>query len=159
MEHTSPGGEPSPVRSYCGGRVLHHTLPVVEPGPRSVALERKRVQLPKGALEVLHNNPDPIRFLAYLELKAGMDRGHHVHRLKEESFYLISGHVTMGVEALDTGESHQLDVQPGDLVQIFPGIAHAVRVHEAGHAVEFSREPVGTDDTRPHTVPIPLRPS
>ena len=152
MEHASPGGESSAVRSFCGGRVLRHSLPVVEPGPAAAALERKRVQLPKGALEILHNNPDPIRFLAHLELKPGVDRGHHVHQRKDESFYLIAGHVTIGVEALDTGERHLLDVRPGDLIQILPGIAHAVRVHEAGHAVEFSPEPVGTDDTRPHRV-------
>ena len=142
---------PSP-RHYCDRRVIHHRLPAVEPGPESKDVERKRIQLPKGALEVLHNNPEPIRYIAALEMKAGVDRGHHVHQHKNESFYLITGHVTIGVLALDTGERHLLDVRPGDLVQIHPGIAHAVRVHEGGHAVEFARDPCGTDDTRPHRV-------
>ncbi len=152
MEPAAPAVEPVPYRTCCGGRVVHHRLPVVEPGPESATLERKRLQLPKGALEVLHNNPEAIRYIAHLEMKAGVDRGHHVHQRKDESFYLISGQVTIGVEALDTGERHLLDVRPGDLVEIRPGIAHALRVHEGGHELEFAREPVGTDDTRPHRV-------
>ncbi len=152
MERVVPAAETILPRIHCGGRVVHHRLPAVLPGPGSEALERKRLQLPKGALEVFHNSPEGIRYIAHLEMKAGVDRGHHVHQRKDESFYLISGHVTIGVEALDTGERHLLDVRPGDLVEIRPGIAHAVRVHEGGHAVEFARDPVGTDDTRQHRV-------
>lgn len=152
MEPVADGLETAPPHTYFGGRVVHHRLPRVKPGPGTEDLERKRLQLPKGALDVLHNNPEPVRYIAHLELKAGVDRGHHVHHHKEESFYLISGHVSIGIEAIDTGTRHLLDVLPGDLVQIFPGIAHAVRIHEEGHAVEFARETVGTDDTRPHRV-------
>ena len=152
MEPVIDGVGIAPPHTYFGGRVVHHRIPKVTPGPETEALERKRLQLPKGSLEVFHNNPDPVRYIAHLELKAGVDRGHHVHQRKEESFYLISGHVTIGVEAIETGERHLVDVLPGDLVQIFPGIAHAVRIHEGGHAVEFAREPVGTDDTQPHRV-------
>lgn len=61
---------------------------------------------------------------------------------------------TASVHALDpeSGDQALVDLQPGDLIQIAPGIAHALVVHTSGMAVEFAPEPFDPTDTQPFPV-------
>jgi len=72
-------------------------------------------------------------------MKVGAVRGNHVHRVKEELVYVLSGRLELVVQEIPGGERVTLELGPGDLVFISTGIAHALKPLEAGTAIEFSK--------------------
>ena len=137
-----------------GGRATRTALPVVEPGAADLPLV-KRLRLPQGDLARLYDADEGIRYLAWLELKAGTLRGNHYHLQKREYFYLIAGSVDLVLEELATGERVEWHLATGDLVFLEPGIVHAYRPQSDGQAVEFSPQRFAAEDTRRKVIVAP----
>lgn len=138
-----------------GGRATRTTLPAVEPGAADLPLV-KRLRLPQGDLAQLYDADEGIRYLAWLELKAGTLRGNHYHLQKREFFYLIAGRVELVLEELATGERVEWHLTAGDLVFLEPGIVHTYRPHSDGQAVEFSPQRFAAEDTRRKVIVAPV---
>lgn len=129
-----------------------HRLAAIPVSEASGAPNRKRLLLPAGELAQLTEDATTFRYLACLELREETERGNHLHRRKQESFYLLSGKVSLfGVDPLRE-ERVELALEAGDLVFIAPGIAHGLKVVESGFAVEFSPEPFDPTDTERYPV-------
>ena len=94
--------------------------------------------LPQGELAQFHNSEQPIHYLAFIELRAGTQRGNHFHRIKQEFIYLLSGEVRLIVEEIESKARDIVPLQTGDLVFIPTGVAHTLDVVKTGQAIEFS---------------------
>ncbi len=138
-------------RQYLNGQVHLTTLPAVRPGDVEQPL-LKRLWLPQGCLAQVYDGDEGIRYLAWIELTAGSVRGNHVHRRKQEYFYLIAGSVALSLEDPSTGERAELVLAAGDLVWVAAGIAHAYLPLADGQAIEFSPVRFDPADTRPHEI-------
>ena len=97
-----------------------------------------RLRLAQGELANLYNDPEGIRYLAFLELQPGGIRGNHFHRKKIETFYVVSGEVLVGVKETQTSDLVSFHLAAGDLLRIEPEICHAFKPTTAGEAIEFS---------------------
>ena len=67
-------------------------------------------------------------------------RGNHFHRVKREFLYIQRGAVELAVRDVSTGRSEVVRLKAGDLTFMDVGVAHAMKVLESGHAIEFSKE-------------------
>jgi mannose-6-phosphate isomerase-like protein (cupin superfamily) len=121
-----------------GGRVRKTSLPLFHGPPPADASGPKRLSLAQGELANFYDSPEGIRYIAFLELRAGGIRGNHFHRVKVEHVYLFSGRLKVLLKDGPEGEIASLDLVAGDLVRIQPGVAHAFKPMEAGFGVEFS---------------------
>jgi len=128
---------------FLGGKVRKISLPVVQGRPQPKEPYLKRLLLPQGELAQFHSSPEGMRYLAYVELRAGAVRGKHYHKFKEEWIYIISGEVSVVVEDIASRSRDTVTIASGDLVFIPTGVAHALHVKESGQAIEFS--PVAFD--------------
>lgn len=143
---------------HFSGKVRRTTLPVLTgpSGPDAPAL--KRLLLPQGELAQVHDADEGMRYLAFIELKPGTVRGNHFHRHKKEFIYIIKGTIDLVVEDIDTdtGAAGRVIVtirlEAGDLAVIEAGVAHALRVVEPGHAIEFSPSRFDAADTHRHAL-------
>ncbi len=135
--------------SLFGGKVLKQTLTVFEGRPPQVAPRLKRLLLPQGELTQFHDGEPGIRYLAWLALVPGTVRGNHYHKAKEEWLYVGSGELEVLVEDLESNVRQAVALQPGELLIIQTGVAHALRVTRAGHAVEFSPSAFDPADIHP----------
>ena len=124
---------------YLAGKVTRLSLPVFEDARAGEALTLKRLLLPQGELAQFYDDDEPIRYLAFLELRAGGVRANHYHKIKRELIYLIAGELLLIVEDIGSRERVSLTLRPGDLAAIQPGIAHALQTTVPGQAIEFSR--------------------
>jgi len=134
---------------YLAGNVLKWSLPVVSgrPGPDAPAL--KRLMLPQGELAQIHDSDDGIRYLAFIEVRVGSDRGNHYHKVKEEWVYVMQGKVLVVVQDIETSARASVPLEKGDLLFIQTGIAHVLRPVESGQALEFSRARFDATDIYP----------
>ncbi len=132
--------------SAFGGRATRTSLPAVEPGAVNLP-PLKRLILPQGDLAQLYDADEGLRYLAWLELKAGSMRGNHYHRGKREFFYLIAGRVELVLEELESGARVNWLLAAGDLVFLGPGIVHTYCPTADGQAVEFSAQRFQAEDT------------
>ncbi len=145
----------NPAQSHLGGRVIHRSLPRLAIPTSPDAPLQRRVSLPQGELVQLVNGLDGIRYLAAIELLSGTVRGNHYHHAKRETVYLMCGAVRLTALDLDSGERLEIDLVAGDLVQIFPRVAHALRVTSAGWGVELAPDPLDPADTVKHPLDPP----
>jgi mannose-6-phosphate isomerase-like protein (cupin superfamily) len=138
------------VSTFLSGKVRKHSLPVLTPptGPDAPVL--KRLLLGQGELAQFHDADDPIRYLAYLELREGTVRGNHFHEVKEEFVYLIAGELRLVVEDLASGARDTIPLQAGDLVFVPKRVAHALQVIKSGQAIEYSAARFDGADTYRH---------
>ena len=113
----------------------------------------KRLFLPQGELAQFYDAPNPIQYIAYIELKVGTLRGNHYHKQKFEWIYLISGEFLLRAEDVVTHQRESLTVRGGDLVNIRTGVAHALDIVKAGQAIEFSPARFDATDTYRYIVP------
>jgi quercetin dioxygenase-like cupin family protein len=134
---------------FLSGKVSKQTLPFVELPPPLGAPHLKRLALKQGELTQFHDGGEEVRYIAYVELRAGSIRGNHYHNIKKEWAYVISGKLIMAVEDIATHERASFLMESGDLVFIPPGIAHALRPLEPGGAVEFSQARFNAADIYP----------
>lgn len=123
--------------AFLDGKVLKSTLPVFESSPPADSIGLKRLRLAQGELANSYDDDEGIRYAALIELRVGRLRGNHVHRVKVEQLYLISGEVLL---AAQDGKGRRVSVQikPGELVKIETGIAHVFSPTQDGSAIEFS---------------------
>jgi mannose-6-phosphate isomerase-like protein (cupin superfamily) len=121
-----------------------------QPATRSEV--RARIVSPKGELAVLSDGVTAIRHLSYLELRKGVVRGNHFHKVRNEQFYVFTGDVMMHLEEVASGDKTVVPLKPGDLALIGPGIVHAFLPTSAGHALEFAPESFDPADVYPRSV-------
>jgi oxalate decarboxylase/phosphoglucose isomerase-like protein (cupin superfamily) len=95
---------------------------------------------PGGELTVLTDGTIPIRHLSYVELREGKLRGNHYHKLRHETFYVISGELELRLQDLATGEGASIIMRTGDLARLDPEVVHTFVPAKSGHALEFAPE-------------------
>ena len=123
---------------FLSGRVLKRSLPVFH-GPTSPdAPVQKRLVLPQGELAQFYDASDPIRYLAYIEIREGGVRGNHYHKAKVEWVYLIAGEVLLLLEDIGSRQRESVTLRAGELAIIQTGVAHALQTVKPGHAIEFA---------------------
>lgn len=132
--------------------MICRTLPCFEGRPGPDAPRLKRVRLPQGELAQFQDGDDPMRYLAWLELRPGTVRGNHYHERKRERFYLVAGTIQLRVEDIRTRERAELILEGGDLVVLPPGIAHALHPLREGHGIEMAPEPLDLADSFPYRI-------
>ena len=131
---------------FFDGKVRKRTLPVFDQPPYGNSTEPKRLMLPQGELANFYNSEKGIRYMALVELRLNGIRGNHVHRVKEEHVYLVSGELVLIIQEGKSGPRESVSLQPGDLVTIATGIAHAMKPTTPGYAIEFSEAPFDATD-------------
>ena len=134
--------------TYFGGKVLKCSLPIFQGAPPADALGPKRLALPQGELANFYDGAEGIRYIAGLELRSGTVRGNHWHEIKEEQLYILSGSLLLVVQERESGLRENIEMQPGDLALIMPGIAHAMKTLASGYGVEFSRNKFNPADVQ-----------
>lgn len=102
----------------------------------------------RGELNQLLSGP-VCRHISVLTLKAvdGAWRGKHVHRIKHEEFFIISGRVEFIWYDTETSERGTERFGPGIRLTILPGLAHAIRALEDAVMIEFSETPYDEADS------------
>lgn len=133
-------------------KVTVQSLPIFTPRTALPTPDLKRLLLPQGELAQLHDSPEPIHYIAWVDLIPGTLRGNHRHLEKVEHFYLIAGEVELGLLHTDTGRRETFILKVGDLVVIPPGVAHAYRPLKPGNAIEFAPQRHNPADTLRHPV-------
>ena len=123
---------------FLSGKVRKHSLPEFELPVAADAPTVKRLLLPQGELAQFYDADDGMRYLAFIELRAGTVRGNHYHKVKEEWLYVMRGEVVLTVQDMDSKARESVPLMAGDLVVIPTGIAHVLQVVSPGQAVEFS---------------------
>jgi oxalate decarboxylase/phosphoglucose isomerase-like protein (cupin superfamily) len=131
--------------AFLGGRVRKWSLPVVQGAGGDYSL--KRLLLPQGELARIYDADEGMRFIAYIELRAGGLRGNHFHKVKQEWVYVIQGEMELLLQEPETNGRETVRMQTGDLALIPTGIAHAIRTIQPGHAVEFSSSRFDPEDS------------
>jgi uncharacterized RmlC-like cupin family protein len=131
--------------------VIKRTLPQLAPGTTDSVL-LKRLLLPQGELAQFYDGNDPIHYIAFIELKAGTQRGNHFHKQKFEWIYVLTGEFLLRAEDVETHERQSLTVRGGDLLNIRPGLAHVLDIHQSGQAIEFSPARFDQGDTYRYVV-------
>src|SRR4051812_14185879 len=123
------------MNTLFNGKVQIRTLLLIEqPAGRKEILAR--LLSPGGELTVLTDGTAPIRHLNYVELREGMIRGHHYHKLRHETFYVIAGELELRLQDLGTGQCESLTLRSGDLATINPEVVHTFLPTKPGHALE-----------------------
>jgi mannose-6-phosphate isomerase-like protein (cupin superfamily) len=131
---------------HLAGKVKRQSLTVFSHPAQVAAATRKRLLLPQGELAQIYNEPEGLRYLAYIELRAGYPRGNHYHERKEEWIYLLHGKLQIVIEDIANRDREVLDCAAGDLVVISPKVAHVLNPLEAGMALEFSPQTFDPSD-------------
>ena len=88
---------------------------------------------------------ETIRHLAFFELKKGFFRGSHVHKQKEETFYVIKGKIRAIFQDMETLEREERVLERTDRVRIKTNCGHILIGLEDSAVVEYS--PVDYDKT------------
>ncbi len=96
-------------------------------------------------------NGEQFCFLAYIEFRNDppVVRGNHYHKRRTEILYVISGKLQAVYRDLDTGESMEVILRPGDLVTIYPECAHVYYPLEYSQAIEMAATTYDPLDTVP----------
>jgi len=136
------------VDSILNSRLTRSRLPCLQPPTGPDAPPVRRLMLPQGELAQIHADNQGMHYMAVMELLEGTVRGNHVHEHKLEHVYLVQGQVEMVVQNGEAGPRESMLIDPGDLVVIQPGVAHALRVVRAGWGVEFSPQRFDPADSR-----------
>lgn len=136
-------------KPFLDGRVLKRSLPVFSlPIPVSAPV-LKRLKLNQGELAHFWNGEESIHYIAFLELRAGTERGNHYHIHKRERIYVVSGEISVLVEDPASRRHNNFLLRTGDLGVINAGIAHVYRMTSSGQAIEFASTPFDAADVYP----------
>lgn len=135
------------VDSYFHSRLKRTRLACLQPPTGPDAPPLRRLKLPQGELAQIHDHSEGMRYMAVMELIEGTVRGNHVHHRKLEHVYLVQGQVDLVVQDGETGSRESVLIDPGDLVVIQPGVAHALRVLRSGWGLEFSPQQFDPQDS------------
>jgi mannose-6-phosphate isomerase-like protein (cupin superfamily) len=124
--------------TFLNGKVRKQSLPLFRQPPPAGTEGPRRLLLPQGELANFYNADEGVRYLALIEMRPGAVRGNHLHRVKEEYVYIISGEVLLVVQD-ESGARVSVPAQAGDLLVIATGIGHVLKPLTTGLAVEFSK--------------------
>lgn len=136
--------------TFLGGKVRKLTLPVVHGRPPDKAPALKRLLLDQGELAQFYTGEEGMRYVAFVELRAGTKRGNHYHKIKREWIYVISGELSLVLEDIASGMRDGFTMIGGDLAIIPTHIAHALHVRQPGQAIEFSPAAFDAVDSYPY---------
>jgi quercetin dioxygenase-like cupin family protein len=81
-----------------------------------------------------------------LVFTAGYHFSMHCHKIKDETFYVLSGKFYLETEYNEIKENHFL--QPGDIVHIKPNMYHRLTALVDGEIIEFSTHHLDEDSYR-----------
>lgn len=81
---------------------------------------------------------ETIRHLAFFELKKGFFRGSHVHKQKEETFYVVKGRIRAIFVDMETGQKEERVLVRTDKVRIKTNCGHILIGLEDSAVVEYS---------------------
>lgn len=70
----------------------------------------------------------------------------HYHKIKEETFYVLSGRVF--AELIDGGIASQRVMNPGDILHVKPNVLHRVTALSDAELIEFSTHHMDDDSYR-----------
>lgn len=101
----------------------------------------------RNCINYLFHNGEPMRFLTYLEFAPNKERGNHYHKEKEENMLVIKGFLKAKYWFIDNrNECLELMLEPGDIVNVKPGVAHVYIAKEGASAIEFSSQVLDYND-------------
>lgn len=110
-------------------------------------IEDKETVLKKWGHEtIIANGPDYCGKL--LNIKADNELGAHFHVIKKETFYLISGDVTVTLRDPLTRVNTSLSLSEGKSLTINPGCVHSVFAHKDSVIMEVSTQHFDSDSYR-----------
>jgi dTDP-4-dehydrorhamnose 3,5-epimerase-like enzyme len=81
---------------------------------------------------------ETIRHLAFFELKKGFYRGSHVHRQKEETFYVIKGRIRAIFQDMETLQREERLLVRTDKVRVKTNCGHILIGLEDSTVIEYS---------------------
>jgi len=124
-------------------RLPRYRVPLAKP-----VVDGGIIEMPAGEFLQVANGED-VRFVAHLEFRAasGASRGNHWHPVRTETCTVIRGRLQARYEDLDTGERHEVVLEPGDQVTVLPRCAHSYLALEDAAAIECSTHPFDPADT------------
>jgi mannose-6-phosphate isomerase-like protein (cupin superfamily) len=84
-----------------------------------------------------------------LEIRKGKRCSLHYHRLKTETFYLRSGRLLLRLkEHAEAEVVEELELLPGDCMDVSPGLVHQMEALEDSELFEFSTQHFESDSHR-----------
>ena len=132
---------------YLAGKVSKQSLPRLPAPVGAEAPMLKRLLLPQGELAQFYDADEPIRYMAWVEIRPGCARGNHYHLVKKEFLYVIQGELCLVVQDLEQGTRDSVPLRMGDVAVIGTGVAHAVRATAPAQVIEFSPARFNPADT------------
>ena len=115
--------------------------------PRRVDLEMTHVDKGWGWERWICNGPEYCGKLLFF--KSGKRCSWHVHRLKDEVFYLQSGKMIVYYsEDDDIAKAEQVILSPGDNFHVYRGLRHQMVAMEDSELFEFSTQHFDEDSYR-----------
>ena len=115
--------------------------------PRSVSLDMTHVDKGWGWERWICNGPEYCGKLLFF--KKGKRCSWHVHRLKDEVFYLQSGKMIVYYsDDDDITKGKQLILNPGDNFHVYRGLRHQMYAVEDSELFEFSTQHFDSDSYR-----------
>jgi mannose-6-phosphate isomerase-like protein (cupin superfamily) len=135
--------------TFLAGKVSKQSLPVLPAPPGAGGPVLKRLLLPQGELAQFYDAEEPIRYMAFLEIRPGGPRGNHYHKFKKELLYVIQGELSLVVQDLEQETRDLVPLRMGDVAAIGPGVAHALRASAPAQLIEFSPARFNPADTYP----------
>jgi len=135
--------------AFLAGKVSKQSLPLLQAPPGAGAPVLKRLLLPQGELAQFYDAEEPIRYMAFVEIRPGCARGNHYHKFKRELLYVIQGELSLVVQDIEQGTRDLVPLRMGDVAAIGTGVAHAMRASAPGQVIEFSPARFDPADTYP----------
>ncbi len=84
-----------------------------------------------------------------LEIRQGKRCSLHFHKLKTESFYLRAGRLKVRIkESADSEVIEEFELNPGECMDIPPGLVHQMEALEDAELYEFSTQHFDSDSHR-----------
>ena len=115
--------------------------------PRTTELPMKHVDKGWGWERWICNGPEYCGKLLFFEKDKRCSW--HVHRLKDEVFYLHSGLIIVKYsESDDLEKSNQIVLNPGDNFHVYRGLRHQVIALQDSEVFEFSTQHFDSDSHR-----------
>jgi mannose-6-phosphate isomerase-like protein (cupin superfamily) len=84
-----------------------------------------------------------------LEIRQGRKCSLHFHKLKTESFFLRAGRLKVRVkESVDSAVIEEFEMEPGQCMDVPPGLVHQMEALEDAELFEFSTQHFNSDSHR-----------
>lgn len=120
---------------------------IIEELPETKVLEgAKRWEEERGEFAQISYR-ETIGHLAFFQIREGFFRGGHVHKKKEEIFYLVRGRIRAVFRDLPTGEEEEHILARGQRIRVTPGCAHIFHGLEDTLVIEYSPQFYDITDT------------